>query len=121
MSDYIKRENVKKLRDELGDTEADRDYMMNEIDAIPSEDVIDIKNYTICGYSFKDLVVFAEACDMMGVEEEDLKDFCAEATSAYNYMARKIETEMKRQINLHFDEIVKTSRGLLLKKGEEEK
>ena len=60
-----------------------------------------IKHATICGYSFDELMVFADACRMQNISEADLHEFCLNCESAWQYIIEKtheeIEKEMERQ------------------------
>ena len=60
------------------------------------EDII--KDYRICGYTFKELIVFAEACQKEGITEENLVGFCTNVRNAYEYMINKAMEEMDKQI-----------------------
>lgn len=75
-------------------TEAERfaaDEICEIIGEVPTTDVAGILEHSeIVGYTFKELCMFAEACRMQGVEEDDLKNFCTAADSAAKYTVDKI-------------------------------
>ena len=66
------------------------------------EEFENLRNCTICGYTFGELVVFADACRKYNISNENLKDFCENAKSAYDYIMGEIEKgfekEMSRQL-----------------------
>lgn len=55
-----------------------------------------IRKGTFCGYSFEELLIFAEACRKAGIEEHDLKDFCRNVQSAFEYVYSKMLEELDR-------------------------
>lgn len=57
-----------------------------------------IRKGTFCGYSFEELLIFAEACRKAGIEERDLKDFCKNVQSAFEYIHSKMVEELDRKI-----------------------
>lgn len=58
---------------------------------VPTTDLAHILEHSeIVGYTFKELCMFAEACRMKGIEEDDLKNFCTAAESAAEYTLDKI-------------------------------
>lgn len=62
------------------------------LDSVPTLDLTEIlEESEICGYNFKELLMFAEACQMQGITKDDLKDFCMNAESAAQYVIDKIE------------------------------
>lgn len=64
-----------------------------------SDEMIDfIEHATICGYSFKELIIFAEACRMQNISEDDLHSFCMNASNAYEYMMEKIKEEWQKEL-----------------------
>ncbi len=58
-----------------------------------------LKNCTICGYTFDELVVFADACRKCNISNENLKDFCENAKSAYDYIMNEIEKGFEREMS----------------------
>lgn len=61
------------------------------IKGIPTTDVAGILEHSkIVGYTFKELCMFAEACKMQDISEDDLKNFCTAADSAARYTIDKI-------------------------------
>lgn len=58
------------------------------------------ENAIICGYSLKELILFANACRREGIEEKDLKDFCDNATYAYNYIFHQAEKSIDDMIGV---------------------
>lgn len=61
-----------------------------------------LKNCTICGYNFEELMIFADACRKHDISNDDLKEFCANAKNAYDYAMAEItkgfERELSRQL-----------------------
>lgn len=58
---------------------------------VPTTDLESILEHSeIVGYTFRELCMFAEACRMQGIEEDDLKNFCTAANSAAEYAIDKI-------------------------------
>ena len=55
-----------------------------------------MRKHTFCGYSFEELLIFAEACRKAGIEEHDLKVFCKNVESAFNYVYSKMVEELDR-------------------------
>ena len=53
---------------------------------------------TICGYSFQDLMVFADACRRQGIDEKMMHDFVFNAESAYNYIVDQMQEQFEKQI-----------------------
>lgn len=45
----------------------------------------DIENMTIMGYPMTDLLVFADACRMRGIEDWQMQEFADTARNAVNY------------------------------------
>lgn len=45
----------------------------------------DIEDMTIMGYPMKDLLVFADACRMRGIEDWQVQDFANTARNAVDY------------------------------------
>jgi predicted transcriptional regulator len=58
---------------------------------------------TFCGYSAKELLMFADACRRSNINEVDLHEFCTNVESAWKYIIEKtheeIEKEIERQIS----------------------
>ena len=93
MSDYIKREDAIKAisKDIMGGL--NYEYILNHL---PSADVNEIfEKAIICGYTLKDLTVFADACRKKGISEKDLADFNRNAASAYKYVLEEIERQFE--------------------------
>ena len=64
----------------------------------PSDNVTEdidktLEKYTICGYVFKDLAVFADACRKQGITETEMANFCRNATDAYNYIVEECQKQ----------------------------
>ena len=65
------------------------------LDSVPTLDLSEIlEESEICGYNFRELVMFAEACQMQGITKDDLKDFCMNAEGAVQYVIDKIEEDL---------------------------
>lgn len=45
----------------------------------------DIEDMVIMGYPMKDLLIFADACRMRGIEDWQMHDFADTARNAFNY------------------------------------
>lgn len=58
-----------------------------------------LKNCTIFGYTFKELMIFADACRKQNISNDELKYFCENVENAYNYVMREIEEGFKREIS----------------------
>ena len=75
-------------------TEAERftaGEICERIGEVPTPDLAGILEHSeIVGYTFKELCMFAEACKMQGIKEDDLKNFCTAADSAAKYTVDKI-------------------------------
>ena len=69
-----------------------------------------LKNCTIYGYTFEELMIFADACRKCDISNADLKDFCENAKSSYEYIMGEIEKgferELSRQLGQKKDEYV---------------
>ncbi len=63
------------------------------------EEIENLKNCTICGYTFGELMIFADACRKCDISNDDLKDFCMNAKSAYNYIMSEIEKGFERELS----------------------
>ena len=65
-------------------------------------------NSTICGYTFGELVVFADACRKQDISNDNLKEFCENARNAYNYgfseITKGFERELSRQLGQRKEE-----------------
>ena len=57
-----------------------------------------LEHTTVCGYPFKELMVFADACRKYNVSESDMREFCVNAESAWNYIMDKMNEQMKKQV-----------------------
>ena len=91
MDDYIKREDAIEAikKDIMGGLNYE-----SILNRVPSADVNEIfENAIICGYTLKDLTVFADACRKKGITEKDLADFNHNAASAYKYILEEIEKQ----------------------------
>lgn len=53
-----------------------------------------LEQYCVCGYEFKELAIFADACREQGITERDMADFCRNITSAWNYIAKEVEKQL---------------------------
>lgn len=54
---------------------------------------------TFCGYTAKELLLFADACKQQGISNDMLYDFCLNVESAYVYIVEKMQKEMKRKLS----------------------
>lgn len=54
---------------------------------------------TFCGYTAKELLMFADACKQQDVSNDMLYDFCSNVESAYVYIVEKMQQEMKRKLS----------------------
>ena len=70
------------------------------LDSVPTLDLTEIlEESEMCGYNFKELLMFAEACEMQGITEENLRDFCMMAENATQYVIDKIEEELDHKFD----------------------
>lgn len=53
---------------------------------------------TYCGYTLKELLMFADACRRQGITEDKLYVFWASAESAFNYIMEKITEDAMKSI-----------------------
>lgn len=91
MTEYIKRDDAKVLKDICTDTDEDKAYFLERLNEIPSADIGEIlERSTICGYTFKELAVFADACKKKGITEEDMVDFSLNVASVYEYVLEEV-------------------------------
>lgn len=51
---------------------------------------------TIYGYPINDLVIFADACRVAGVEPKELKDFVGNIEAAYSVVAKAMDENLAR-------------------------
>ena len=65
------------------------------------EEIENLKNCTICGYTFGELMIFADACRKSNISNDDLKDFCKNAKNAYDYIVSEIEKGFERELTRH--------------------
>ena len=63
-----------------------------------------LKNCTIFGYTFEELIIFADACRKCNISNDDLKNFCEDARNAYTYVRNEIEKEFIRAISRQLEE-----------------
>lgn len=69
------------------------------LDSVPTLDLTEIlEESEMCGYNFKKLLVFAEACQMQGITKDDLKDFCMNVEGATQYIIDKIEESLDHEL-----------------------
>lgn len=91
MTEYIKRDDAKVLKDICTDTDEDKAYFLERLNEIPSADIGEIlERSTICGYTFEELAVFADACKKNGITEEDMVDFSLNVASVYEYVLEEV-------------------------------
>lgn len=57
-----------------------------------------LKGAYICGYDFKDLVTFADACKRQGITEQDMSDFCKNAGDAYRYVLDMVQEQTNKAV-----------------------
>lgn len=57
-----------------------------------------LKNTTFCGYSFTSLLIFADACRINGITQEELDHFRLSAENAFNYAMSKMEEAFNKKI-----------------------
>ena len=57
-----------------------------------------LEHTTVCGYPFKELMVFADACRKYNVSESDMHEFCLNAESAWQYIMDKMHEQMDKQM-----------------------
>ena len=57
-----------------------------------------LEHTTVCGYPFKELMVFADACRKYNVSESDMHEFCLNAESALQYIMDKMHEQMDKQM-----------------------
>lgn len=57
-----------------------------------------LEHTTFCGYPFKELMVFADACRKYNVSKSNMREFCVNAESAWNYIMDKMNEQMKKQV-----------------------
>ena len=70
------------------------------LESVPTLDLTEIlERSEICGYTFRELVMFAEACQMQGITKDDLKDFCMNAEGAVQYVIDKIEEDLDHKFD----------------------
>lgn len=70
---------------------------------VPSDNVTEdmdkaLEKYTICGYAFKELAVFADACRKKGITETEMANFCRNVTDAYNYIVEECQKQFDAAI-----------------------
>ena len=65
---------------------------------IPYEFFEYLEHVDICGYSFQELIRFADACKRANISETDLHAFCLNCDSAYEYTMEKINEEFQKQM-----------------------
>jgi hypothetical protein len=53
---------------------------------------------TFCGYTSKELLMFADACRRQGITEEYLFAFCKNAEDAFAYAFEKIAERFKKEV-----------------------
>lgn len=91
MTEYIKRDDAKVLKDICTDTDEDKAYFLERLNEIPSADIGEIlERSTIGGYTFEELAVFADACKKKGITEEDMVDFSLNVASVYEYVLEEV-------------------------------
>ena len=103
MSDYIKRNvALDAMRDVMKQAKHLRPPLYDAIDAVknlPRLELSDIlKDAHICGYDFKDLVTFADACKRQGITEQDMSDFCKNAGDAYRYVLDMVQEQTNKAV-----------------------
>lgn len=57
---------------------------------------------TYCGYTLKELLMFADACKRQGITEEHLHIFWKNAECVYNYIMELIDEGFKKSIKRTF-------------------
>lgn len=121
MSDYIKREDAKKLKDINTNTEADKEYFIEQLNTIPAADPMEIfKDWDICGYNSEELLIFAQACREQGITKEDMAECIHNIEFATKYIQGTVEKECDRIFDKLFDEDEEEERAVLAaRKGEE--
>ncbi len=51
----------------------------------------------LCGYTAKELLMFADACRRQGITEAEMRAFCNNSESALNYMIEKMYEQMEKK------------------------
>lgn len=65
--------------------------LRERLNEIPSADIEEIlERSTICGYTFKELAVFADACKKKGITKKDMADFSRNVASVYEYVLEEV-------------------------------
>ena len=102
MDDLISRRRLIKGLNELGQEMHKTNIPMVEhdfrelIDKQPAVDLNEaMRNYTVVGYKFDDLVLFAEACRRENVTEKDLKDFVDNVSAVVRYTMEKLKESVR--------------------------
>ena len=116
-SDYINREDAIEA---LCRGEGCGNICRDNIERLPRLELSDIlKDAHICGYDFKDLVTFADACKRQGITEQDISDFCKNAGNAYRYVLDMVQEQTNKAVtemamkggNDYEQEIINARRG----------
>ena len=77
--------------------EYDAYQILSDIEDFPRLELSDIlKDAHICGYNFKDLITFADACNRQGITNDDLSDYVHNIKAAYGYAMEKIMDEFEK-------------------------
>ena len=74
----------------------------------------------MCGYNFKELLMFAEACQMQGITKDDLKDFCMNAEGVVQYVIDKIEEDLDHKFDKLEEDLDRMAERLKLEEQEVE-
>lgn len=103
MSRYIDADKLIKDHAEIIDCEIDHpkyeDTVREIIDRAPTADIAEmLKEYCIVGYTFDELLIFADACRRCGIEERNLVEFCTNVEGACDYVQKKIEEDLDKMI-----------------------
>lgn len=98
MSDYINREMAADCI-VLECDDVTLEQARQAIKDCPSVELSDIlKDAHICGYDFKDLVTFADACKRQDITEQDMSDFCKNAGDAYRYVLDMVQEQTNKAV-----------------------
>lgn len=55
-----------------------------------------LENSRLCGYSFKELLLFADMCRRINITTEEMHNFCLSVENAFKYVLSKIEESITR-------------------------
>lgn len=53
---------------------------------------------TFCGYSAKELLLFADVCRRSGITHEEMHEFCLCAESVYKYVLSKVSESLEKEL-----------------------